>query len=307
MVGSEVDVASLEEAGFAVVRGFLSPQDIEALLANYNASEYADNANYKLRNVGLDVLRRLIPKLNKIAAEVRAKTSVDVDLFNGATYFANEETKLDWHQEFEPFYLCQDLYNYLNFYIPFFKEDPTRSNLCVVPYDALRAKHPEAYARLVRGGARTFRPAGGATVVTDSTTGERFTLGLDLEQLAVAPRLDAGDLLLVRGDVIHRTQDQATKRIAISLRMARGASVVTRQRLAEGGLHKLRVMLKNRRAFECAFQHFDETGTDRSTVEQLARYLRAKLPSYQPSRRSLTRMLATVAPRFRVRSLWHRA
>jgi hypothetical protein len=303
MAGVEGDVRALEDTGFAVIRGFLSADDIAALAASYATSAYLDNANYKLKQVGLDVLRRLLPKLDRVAAGVRAQTSVDVDLFNGATYFANEETKLAWHQEFEPYYLCQNLFDYLNFYVPFYKEDPTRSNLCVVPFDALRARDASAYARLVRGGARTFTPDGGRTVVTDSTTGERFTLGVDVEQLAVAPALDAGDLLLVRGDVVHRTQDQATKRVAISLRMTRGAGEVTRARLAEGGLHKLRVMLKSRRTFECAFEHFAEAG-ERSTVERLAKHLRAKLPTYRPNRRALARMLASVAPRFRVRSLW---
>jgi hypothetical protein len=63
------------------------------------------------------------------------------------------------------------------------------------------------------------------------------------------------------------------------------------------------VLLKNRRTFECAFEHFTEIGRDESTVAALSKHLRAQLPRYQPSYASLARMLATLAPRFHLRSL----
>jgi hypothetical protein len=293
MIGAVVDsdLRALDDDGFALVRGFLGPDDISALQRDFDASAFADNDNYQIKNVGLEPLRRLRPKLDQLAAEVRRCTSVDVDLFNGATYFANEVTNLAWHQEFEPYYLCQDLHNYLNFYMPFLKADPARSNLCVVPWTALRARDAAACARLIDGGARKVEIAGGRALITDSTTGERVTLGFDLESIAVAPALAAGDLLVVRGDVIHRTQDQATRRIAVSMRMARGASEVTRQRLTEGSGFKREVLLKNPRVYACALDHFDEIGTDRSTVERLSRHLRARLPKCQADAESLARRL----------------
>ena len=300
---SSRDWSDLPRSGFSVVRGFLDAEDIAALTQDFHSTALSDNRNYSLKTVGLKAFARIKPKLDRIAAEVRAGTDISVDLFQGATYFANELTSLEWHQEFEPFYLCQDLYNYLNFYLPFVKEDPRRSNVTLVPFDTLLARDPRASALVLRRGAQSFVRRDGQTILSNSTDGRKHVLDLDLESVATAPPLDAGDLLVVRGDVVHRTQDTETRRIAASFRMARGASVVTRAQLAEGGLHKLRVLLKSRRTFECAFEHFSELGRDESTVAQLSKHLRARLPKYQVSAKGLARMLAAMAPRFHLRSL----
>lgn len=298
-----VDWSALETRGFVVNRGFLSPDERAALLRDYEASTLDTNRNYKLKTVGLKAFALMRRKLDAIATAVRAATKIDVDSFQGATYFATELTNLDWHQEFEPYYLCEDLYNYLNFYLPFEKEDPARSNLKVVPFDTLREHNRAAHELLLRNGASRFELAGKRTIVHRSTDGSRHVLDVDLEAIAECPPLEAGDLLVVRGDVVHRTQDSSTRRIAASFRMARAASVVHHARLAECGPYKLQVMMRNRRMFECAFQHFAELGRDESTVDQLTKHLRARLPTYVPSSRGLLRMLSAIAPRFHYRAL----
>jgi hypothetical protein len=298
------DWIEVQHRGFTVARGFLSADECEAMRRDYESAEVDGNRNYQLRPVGLKAFALVRRKLDAVAAALRATTDVTVNSFQGATYFANEINSLAWHQEFEPYYLCEDLYNYVNFYIPFVKPDPTRSNLTVVPFDTLRARDRAAYDLLYREGARRFELVGGRTIVYDSTHGTRVELALDLEAIAETPPLHAGDLLVVRGDVVHRTQDSSTRRIAASFRLARAESVVHLARLAECGPQKLQVMLRNRRTFECAFQHFAETGRDETTVELLSKHLRARLPTYVPSSRALLRMLATIAPRFHYRALW---
>ena len=297
----DVDWRALETRGFVVHRAFLSDDDRAALLRDYESSAVEDNRNYKLKTVGIKAFALMRRKLDAVAAAVRAATSIDVDSFQGATYFANELTSLDWHQEFEPYYLCEDLYNYLNFYIPFAKDDPDRSNLVVVPFDTLHDHHRTAHDRLLRNGAQKFVLDGRRTIVHSSTDGRRHVLDLDLEAVAECPPLHAGDLLVVRGDVVHRTQDTSTRRIAASFRMARGSSVVHRARLAECGPYKLAVMMRNRRTFECAFQHFIDR--DETTVAELSKHLRTQLPTYVPSSKGLLRMMAAIAPRFHYRAL----
>lgn len=293
----------LQTRGFVVRRGFLTADDCAALLRDYEDAATDANRNYKIKTVGLKAFALVRRKLDAVAAEVRQSTDIHVDSFQGATYFANEVTSLDWHQEFEPFYLCADLYSYLNFYIPFVKEDPARSNVVVVPFDVVKVRDAGAYRYLLRGGARRFELRGASTVAHDSTTGASRTLALDLEAIGQAPSLGAGDLLVVRGDVVHRTQDTSTRRIAASFRMARGSAVVERKRLAECGPQKLQVMLRNRRMFECVFSYFREAGRDEVTVDELSKHLRTAMPKYVASKRGLARMLAEIAPRFHYRAL----
>jgi hypothetical protein len=298
------DWSAIKTRGFAVVRGFLSSADCAALLRDFESSELDTNRNYRLKTVGIKAFALVRKKLDAAAADIRASAGIDVDSFQGATYFATELNSLDWHQEFEPYYLCEDLYNYLNFYVPFVKDDPERSNVVVVPFDTLRARSPSAHDLLLRNGAQRFERTGNRTVVECSTDGRKTVLDIDLEALGECPPLGAGDLLIVRGDVVHRTQDTATRRIAASFRMARGSSVVHRAKLAECGPYKLRVMLRNRKTFECAFEHFAELGSDETTVAQLSKHLRTRLPTYEPSRAGLARMLAAIAPRFHYSSLF---
>jgi hypothetical protein len=73
-------------------------------------------------------------------------------------------------------------------------------------------------------------------------------LSCDFDEIGDTPQLEAGDLLLLRGDVFHKTQDTDTDRIAISFRMVNSKTIVRRSSLVSFGvsLEKLLLHSKNR-------------------------------------------------------------
>lgn len=115
------------------------------------------------------------------------------------------------------------------------KSEVAHANLCVVPFDRLETAIP-AYVEALKGsGAKLFYPQGGVTLVCDQDSGEEFVLPVNLEELSVIPLLEPGDLLLPRGDVIHRTQDASIERVAVSFRWTHAESRISKARLLSGG------------------------------------------------------------------------
>jgi hypothetical protein len=62
------------------------------------------------------------------------------------------------------------------------------------------------------------------------------TADVDFDALAVTPQLGEGDLLILRSDVIHKTQDATTQTVAASLRAVNSLSTLSRDELAKCGL-----------------------------------------------------------------------
>jgi ectoine hydroxylase-related dioxygenase (phytanoyl-CoA dioxygenase family) len=236
----------LEDSGFVVVPGFLPPQQIELLLEGFETGPSPESYPFGFKLIGRDPLKAVWPTIEPALAEIRACTSIKTDTVNFLTVshyittrHADRSSYL--HQDFDVDYrLTGDHFNYLNFWVPLRKPERSRSNVTLVPFDKLRSKAPDEHARLFGGGGYRFIPQDGRTAVFgsaygkilsdgDDKTPERF-LSFDLEDIAVTPPLDAGDLLLMRGDVIHRTQDTQTDRVAASVRATYSGKVVTAQR-----------------------------------------------------------------------------
>ena len=66
-------------------------------------------------------------------------------------------------------------------------------------------------------------------------TGGAHLVDKEFDRLAQTLELDPGDLLLLRGDMIHRTQDTETDRVSLSFRAGNAETAVHRARLADGG------------------------------------------------------------------------
>ena len=96
--------------------------------------------------------------------------------------------------------------------------------------------------------------------MTNDDSGGSRLISTDLGTIAVTPQLAEGDLLLLRGDIIHRTQDTDTNRVALSWRVADGATVLKRKRLAAGGVRKAEMMRNNTVLYQKVFKAFDVNG-----------------------------------------------
>jgi hypothetical protein len=64
---------------------------------------------------------------------------------------------------------------------------------------------------------------------------------------------------LLRGDIIHRTQDTETDRVSLSFRVANAETLVHRSRLADGGPVKALMMMNDAATYERMFRAFDTT------------------------------------------------
>jgi hypothetical protein len=166
-----------------------------------------------------------------------------------------------------------------------------KSNLSIVPFDALKAASPGTHEKVVRGGAARFVRFGDKRLVFLDDTGSVHRTDVDLDDVAFTPELGPGDLLLLRGDMIHRTQDAETERVSASYRVANAETLVHRSRIARGGWVKARMMMKNPAVYERLFRVFDESGSDTLPFRELITRAIKMPASKEPQPREFFRLL----------------
>jgi hypothetical protein len=276
----------LETRGFVLVRGFLSADELDALRADYESRPQDDNGNYNARTPTSAAIATFQARIEDVLRQVREQTSIKADVHVPTTsnYFtvgATNGVYFPWHQDHESYYVLQNHFDYLNFYLPIIKPEVERSNLCVVPFDVLAEAAPQIHDFVVRRGAGFFRPVAGRTIAINEDRGAARIAHVDLEELAVAPNLAAGDLLLMRGDIVHRTQDTETQRVALSWRVANGDTVISRKRLASGCRAKARMMRKHTAPYHQLFAAFEIAGKDELTLRELLAIYET-MPSAEP-------------------------
>jgi hypothetical protein len=290
-----VEFKDLETRGFVLVRSFLTEAELSACREDFAAQKVdGENRNYNLSLAGGGADQALRPRIEAVLARVRRSTDLRVDLPLSASYFATARgVNFDWHQDHESYFTIQNHYDYLNFYIPIVKPRRDKSNLSIVPFDSLEREGPQLFRDTARGGATRFRRVGGRRLVFFDEWGTVRPLedGLDLDRLGCTPELDPGDLLLLRGDMIHRTQDTDTERVALSFRAARSETPVLRRRLVNGGLGKAWMMANHASTYEAMLRAFDALGRASVGFGELQRTIGA-LPASGPiGRKRFARLL----------------
>jgi hypothetical protein len=281
-----VSLGDLETRGFVLVRGFLADDELAALRADYSARPMDQNANYNAKTPTSGAIASFAERIDDVVRQVRERTSIraDVHVPNTSNYFTvgvADGVYFPWHQDHESFYVLQNHFDYLNFYLPIIKPELERSNLCVVPFDVLAEAAPNIHDFVVRSGAGFFRPVAGRTIAVNEDRGTARIAHVDLEALAVTPHLAEGDLLLMRGDIVHRTQDTDTARVALSWRVANGDTVIRRDRLASGCRQKAVMMRKHTAPYHQLFQAFELAGRDELTLREVLD-LYATMPPPEP-------------------------
>ena len=284
---AEVDFRDLQSRGFVVVPGFLAPAELAGFRADFNTQPVAPNSNYQLTDMSpaanADMRRRVLDVLGR----VQATTDLKVDLPTSGQYFATGAKRgiyFPWHQDHESFFQIQNHYDYLNFYIPIVKPRPDKSNLSIVPFDVLAARSPRTYRRIVRGGATRFDRIGPFHIALHDDGCTVHVVRGNLDQTAHSPMLHAGDLLLMRGDVIHKTQDAETERVALSFRAVCSSTIVRRSRLLRGGLLKAQMMANNAAMYQRLIGTFDAAGCAEMTLVDLMKRSQAVAPQPMTSR-----------------------
>lgn len=265
-----VNFEDLETKGFLTLPSFLDGDEIQFLLDDFKSQEATDNANYSLVEVRDSVIQKLKGKLSDALAKVAESTQIKVDIsaVHMGLYFESEKINFGWHQDHESYYALQNHYDYLNFYIPIQKPLKAKGNLQVVPWDVLKKACPDAYKKLVRSGANNTCVVNGKTIFTEDQ-GLTADPAIDMNEIAYTPELEAGDLLLFRGDMIHQTQDVETDRISFSIRFTNPKTIVNRKELLIGGPRKTYMMINNWSYFGPIIKAFQVTGLDSMSWEQL--------------------------------------
>jgi hypothetical protein len=263
-MNGDVPWKDLETRGFVHIPGFLSPDELAAVRADY-ADQPVDpgNRNYALSKATERGVGPIRHRVEEVLTAVRGNTALDVDQVLGGTYFATRRgISFNWHQDHESYFEFQNHIDYLNFYFAVFKPVKNKSNLCVLPFDELERRTPETFRRTRGGGAASTYDLGGRQLVLQDQEAVTHLADVDLETLTATPQLEAGDLLLMRGDIFHRTEDNDTDRVALSIRAVCTRTIIRRAHLADGGLVKARRMSKHEAYYATFFRAFDVAGRD---------------------------------------------
>jgi hypothetical protein len=264
-----VDFKDLETRGFVLVPSFLSEAELHLCREDF-ARQAVSNAHRNYTSASRSVTDSLKHRVQEVLALVASRTNLRVDRPLGAAYFATgRRVRFGWHQDHESFFSVQNHYDYLNFYIPIVKPRRDKSNLSLVPFDVLERDRPDTFRRVVRGGANSYVQIGKGTIVSLDDTGSLHLMPGVLDSMAHTPMLEAGDLLLLRGDMIHRTEDADTERVSLSFRVASSGTMVHRSRLVRGSWIKTVMMARNKELYERIFTAFDQAGKGAMTVHDL--------------------------------------
>jgi hypothetical protein len=236
----------LETQGYITIPNFLTLEEIEYLKEDYTHGSHSEIKRHDIVKASDDVLLLLKNKINPVLTSIKEQTTLDVDFqIPWAMYWNPAKAPLYvWHTDVLFYFLLQQNRNFLNFYIPVIKPNSNKSGLSIIPLDKLVACAPEYADRLINIGANRFFPTGDKTNVVDLDTGNDFVLPINIDSIAVTPETNPGDLLLMRGDVIHRTEEPETERVAISMRFTQGSGIINKTKFLSGPQRK-RDMLDN--------------------------------------------------------------
>jgi hypothetical protein len=312
LVSQDIAFSDVDTRGFLLVRSFLSEEQVEMLRTDFELAALEKNANYSLRRISPEVLDRLDRQCREMIEKVHRETQVRVNLLNDGIYFATFSEKptlvklrpgpqqFPWHQDHENYWLWQDTRNYLNFYIPIVKPSLEKSNLTLAPFDRFQERAAELQRCLVgRGATRVLKSGRGWVVKDDDQGGKVGRLDFDLAEIEETPLLAPGDLLLMRGDLIHRTQDSSTRRIAASIRYINGETVIQRSSLASGGLAKAVMMVNSRDMYGPAFEAFEATDANRLSAAEVDRYVKQQIRDGVPSQGRLAFLVRLLREKLR--------
>lgn len=212
------------ETGYFVVNNWLNREECEQFLLDFSRQpEYAPG----LCSPSEDILEKFKSKILDVCDLVNQVCHTNVNLiippmFDG-TYVDSKYINWTWHLDHEPTYVFQDISEYLNFWIALRKEDAEHDGLSIIPTNVLQQKINAEQTKFVYNsrGAKNFTPnlTNKTTLVEEDISGTSMTLDLDINDIAITPSMKTGDLLVIKGDTIHRSQElKKGNRVSLTVR-----------------------------------------------------------------------------------------
>ena len=242
-----IDYSSLNTKGYLVIPDILSVHDLEQMKRDYVAIKdkfkNPANKNY-IGMIPNTIHQQLTGHLHNISRSANLK--INTFYSKAITYFDSSFVNFNWHIDHEMYYMYQNSNSILNFWFPLIKPTPTTSGLTILPHDVFKRLAPAVFEeRILNKGAKRFRVLEGKTVLYDDEIGDTVTLDFDINEHSETPPVMPGDLLLLKGDVAHRTQEASIDRVAFSIRAIDEDVVITKEKFYSGCQHKKRMIENN--------------------------------------------------------------
>lgn len=268
-----MNLKDLETTGYTVIPNFLPKNSILTFCRMYveeSTSAVLRNKNYNV--VSGTLTESLLELINAILKQVSLETSIKVSAVpNSIAFFDSKQVHFNWHQEHESYYIYQNLYHSLNFWIPLIKENSNECGLELIPHNALEAIDPEVFNdRIVGKGAKRFKSKDNNTLMIDDELGIETELNVNFDLVKHIPEVSPGDLLLMRGDIIHRSQrryDTAPRRLGMSINTFDGNTTINKDMFFSGCSTKQEMIQNNSSEYKYLIDCYNRHNT--LTVEQL--------------------------------------
>ena len=238
--------SSLEERGFCVIPEFLSRDEIDFLVEEFDACpDYSPQAKNKhnaqhlgdkpvagqtgaLRSNAMgrkETFQRIGPRMEEFAQEI---TGAKAALYQ-IQYLQTPVTSLPFHQDHCQFLMMEYNRTHLNSWIPLVKPSRSEGGLHLIPFDRLGEKSPRLFNLCRRSGASVLYPLrdGGTLYISDWSGVHWHEEDLEIEEVMETPEVGVGDLLLLSLNTIHATQttDASRFRYAPAIRRRRSTGI----------------------------------------------------------------------------------
>jgi hypothetical protein len=220
------NLIDLETNGFVILKNLVSSEEINLLIENYNKAKGMIIFLFPKEKSTLKSL------LTSILENINRETKIKTDWVSpSGVYFSNDVTKLDWHQDHEIFYKTQDTFNNLNFWIPIIKPNINQDGLRLLPHKVLREKLPEITENyILHKGAQRYKFKDNKTIIFNDDAGTQKEFDEDILALSEEIQIGVGDILIFRGDMIHKTADRVNNRVAIAVRSTYQSTIFSKSK-----------------------------------------------------------------------------
>lgn len=220
-------LSDLTTKGFCVIKNFLNHDIINLIRSDFELVKgFAVNKDYPVLPAGkfVPVIDAINDIVNPISKSILTTTGLITNFTPTPIYFSTAHgVNFGWHQDRESYFL-ESHHDYLNIYVPIYKEKLELSNVCVVDFQKLVDIDPRT-ANLKRAGGTRFVVEDNKTNIHYDNSNSGYQIDFDINDIAECPYLGVGDALIMRGDAIHRTQDNFTERVSISIRRLDAATI----------------------------------------------------------------------------------
>jgi len=264
------NLKDLETEGYCIVKNFLTKEEINYAINDFEQSDQQGNKNYKIKSPSVDCILNVYNKLSAMAQEITATTEINVDMItNESAFIDNSTNQFQWHQEHEPFFTFQQLTDYVIFYMPIIKEQPDMSGVDVIPFSILKEQWPDYASTLMQGGARTYLRKDTSTLIVDDDQGTNWSLPRNIDDLKKTPEIMPGDLLIMRGNLINRTQDTKTRRVAFTAKFTNSQHLIERKPFVTAAPGKQKFINNNPHHYNSILKFFDNKQIQSATARAI--------------------------------------